>query len=259
MVADSSGNVYALSGGNLIKYSPTGAKLWQKSGFSGISSFAASSAGNVYTVNSQGFVGKYSGSTGALTWSKKVLPGASEVSYGECYYEYCNASVYYKIRAGLSDEFHTIGGRTRNDFDGDSCESYDQNVTFSRFSKDGVRQKQTNLLTLSGSWCGYYYDPDGPYGWTQFEATTDSLGNTYVATSVSEDGSVTKVSRTGTVSWSKRFGTAKFDAAMDVATYDGSEVFVGGVTEGFLVHRHLGNGDAFLREMNSSGNQVWTR
>lgn len=90
---------------------------------------------------------------------------------------------------------------------------------------------------------------------------TDSLGNAYVATGASNDDAVvTKHNRSGTLLWSKVFGSgAPLDGATSVATYDGSEVFVGAVTYGYLVHRNLGGSDAVMREVNSSGDRVWTR
>lgn len=143
--------------------------------------------------------------------------------------------------------------------DVDGCDVSADMLSFCRGRAEREGLKPQSLITLWRTDCGYFEQPGGPSSWTQYEATTDSLGNTYVATSAYDDGRVIKVSRAGTAAWSKGFGTASFDVALDVATFDGSEVFVGGMTKGFLVHRQLGKGDALLCVMNSSGAQVWTR
>lgn len=264
VVVDLRGNAYVHSGDALIKFSPSGSKVWLKRGFGGMSSIedlTLSDAGNVYTVTTEGFVGKYRGSSGARIWKKKVLPGFSEVTpppLGSCS-STCGDGVSYRIQAGLEDEVHVVGGRYTVAFNEVGGLDYSHDVNFFRFSPDGSRLVRSRLFTADRESCGPGNAYCPPYSWPNFELAADRDGYTYVATSLGGDASVTKVGRWGTRLWSKRFGTPEFDVALDVAAYRSSEVFVGGMTDGALVHRQLGGGDAFLTSLDGRGNRRWTR
>ncbi len=134
-----------------------------------------------------------------------------------------------------------------------------------KLSSSGTRQwyKDAAFGTQTQGYCDY----DGSYNGDvtdtpgRLNVASDSAGNVYLAgfrnsTSSDVDAFAAKYTRSGALAWLKGFGN---DGATSIATYDGTEVFVGGITKGYLVHRQLGQGDAFMREMNSSGNRVWTR
>lgn len=263
-VVDPGGHAYVHSGDRLIKLSPTGGILWSKRGFGGlnfVTDLTPSSDGNLYTLNNEGVVGKYRGGNGTRVWQKKLLAGFGKVvppPNGNCQAG-CADGVLYKIQPGLAGEFYVVGGPYTLTFDaevgGGIRSSHD--VNFFRFDKDGGKLKQTYLFTGDREWCGDYFCP--PYTWPDYEAATGKDGNTYIVTSLGGDAFVMKVDRRGAQVWSKRFGTPEFDVAIDVATYYGNEVYVGGMTDGSLIHRHLGEGDAFLRKLTGSGSPVWTR
>lgn len=275
---DSVGNVYAIAGGKgyLTKYTATGSKAWERYGFPEPQSLAVSTANNAYLVRKDGFVAKYTGS-GSRTWLKKLLPGHQDYFQPDDREEYCyngctTYSVSYQIAPGLNDEFHIVGGEVSDEYDGDSCGNTDAHLNLYRFDKNGVQQSKKSVMDLHEGGCWeYHYSYDG---WSNYSITTDSLGNTYIATAARggacDEGSdkyescvdaiVAKYSSAGGLVWRKGFGTInKLDAAVSVATADGKEVYVGGYTNGALAHRHLGGTDAFLRRMDASGNRVWTR
>lgn len=263
VVVDPLGNAYVHSGDELIKFSPSGSKVWLKRGFGGMNStedLTLSGAGNIYTVTTEGFVGKYRGSSGAGIWKKKVLPGPSEVTpppVGSCS-SACGDGVSYRIQAGLADEVHVVGGRYTLAFNQVGGLDHAHHLSFFRFGPDGVRRSRSRLFTADRESCGPGNAYCPPYSWPNFELAADRDGHTYVATSLAGDASVTKVNRRGGQVWSKRFGTPKFDVALDVAAYRSGEVFVGGMTDGALVHRPLGLGDAFLTRLDRRGNRLWT-
>ena len=259
---DTSGNVYGIFGDYpsmyLTKYTTSGTKSWEKL-VSATEDLTVSSANSVYTLRSNGFAYKYN-SSGTQLWAKKLVVGNDEATFdeSECPFGYCFANSAYEIVGGLSDDLMVMGGRTLSSGDGDQCGETWQSLTLTRFDKNGTRVVAKNSSDLYSSSCNGY-EGEEDYGWTDFDITTDTLGNTYLATGRNNDGSVTKFNRSGTQTWSKGFGTSRRDVANSVAVYDGSEVFVGGQTNGFLVHRNLGSWDALLRKMDVNGNQVWTR
>lgn len=133
-----------------------------------------------------------------------------------------------------------------------------------KLSNTGTRQWAKDVAKLSrgeGSTC----DGEEPTYLKGLGIAADTNGNVYVAggqngsTSYDQNGFIAKYTRAGVLSWKTGFGTPKDDTATSVATYDGTEVFMGGTTEGFLVHRQLGKGDAVMREVNSSGALSWSR
>ena len=250
---DSLGAIYTVSNSTLTKYSSSGTRSWVRTvaanDYPYATGVSVSSANNIYLVRGDGEVMKYS-SGGTRLWVKSAALDGYDAGP-------------YKIAAGLSDEVYVTGAY----FDGYS-ESCDAGLTFYyytmrayKLSKDGARLWQKNVANgsiVEGQDCSADYftalsgDPS---------LTADTLGNVYIAGfqdgSGGQDGFVAKYSRAGVLAWKKGFGTARDDTARGVATYDGSEVFVGGVTEGYLVHRPQAGGDAFMREVNSRGEKVW--
>lgn len=264
LVVDPGGNAYVHSDDELIKFSPTGSQVWLKRGFWGVNiieDLTLLGTDNIYTVSTEGLIGKYQGSTGARIWKKKVLPSFSEVTtppVGTCSSS-CGEGVSYRIQAGLADEVHVVGGRYTVAFNQVGGLDYSHEVNFFRFDPDGARLVRSRLFTADRESCGPAKAYCPPYSWPNFELAADRDGRTYVATSLGGDASVTKVGRWGVRLWSKRFGAAEFDVALDVAAYRSGEVFIGGMTDGDLVHRQLGGGDAFLTRLDGRGNRIWTR
>ncbi len=258
LATDSSGNIYATSASALVKYTLGGAQSWSRSQ-SLPTGVTVSSSNNVYIVRQDGAVVKYNASGTQLYLKTGQLDGYNDAS------QY-SSSDPYKIVAGLSDELYVTGSRF--DSIGSSCDAgyiYD-NYTMRAFklSNTGIRQWVKDVATLTrgeGDTCYGEY----PTYLKGLGVAADNQGNVYIAGgqngsgSYDQDGFIAKYTRTGALSWKKGFGTSKDDTATSVATYDGSEVFMGGVTEGFLVHRQIGRGDAILREVNSSGNPSWAR
>jgi hypothetical protein len=97
------------------------------------------------------------------------------------------------------------------------------------------------------------------------DMTADPNGNLYISgkyrptTSSPANAFVRKLKPTGAILWTKTFGTPQYDDARGIATINGSEIYVTGETQGSLAHTNIGGSDAYLRKLNSLGNQVWTR
>lgn len=68
-----------------------------------------------------------------------------------------------------------------------------------------------------------------------------------------------KLNSSGATVFTKAFGTASYDDAREVATRNGSEIFITGATKGPLVPYQGGENDAYVRKLRSAGNPVWTR
>lgn len=249
---DGSGNIYAVAGKTLTKYTAAGARSWVKTMAAEPEGVAVSSTNNVYIVRFDGSVVKYNSSGTQLFAKTGALDGDSATNY--------------KIAVGLSDELFITGQYLTSD--SWNCEAafyiprYAMRVY--KLNASGARQwvrDAANGTLDQNPYCDFD-DPTSTPG--RLNVATDSAGNVYLAgfrngASYDQDAFAAKYTRAGALSWVKGFGTRADDGATSIATYDGTEVFVGGVTEGYLVHRHLGLGDAFMREMNSSGAQVWTR
>ncbi len=250
LATDSSGSVYATSGNYLTKYNSSGARSWEKPNGVTPIGVAVSSTNNIYIVREDGYVQKYNSSGTQLYAKTTALDGY-------------NAS-NYKIAAGVSDELYIVGAYVYNTEYNDDCEGSGTDTFYYarlyKLSSAGVRQWSRNAAMMQT----YDNACDMRSGWFPkygLDVDTDSLGNAYVATGESNENAVmTKHNRSGTLVWSKGFSSGvPLDGATSIATYDGTEVFVSAVTYGYLVHRNLGGSDAVMREMNSSGDRVWTR
>ena len=247
LATDSSGNIYATSGSALIKYTSSGSQSWSRSQAYTPTGVAVSSTNNVYIVRFDGTVVKFNSSGTQLYVKTGQLSGYSDS---------------YKIAAGVSDEIYVTTNYLVSEYYGCEGVTYSDYVTrVYKLSNTGARQW---LKDAARFYDGYscYYNSDTPF--EGLGIATDTAGNVYVGSHEgdydNQNGFIAKYSRAGTLSWKKGFGTPRHETATGIATYDGSEVFVGGVTKGFLVHRQLGGGgDAIIREVNSSGNLVWAR
>lgn len=131
----------------------------------------------------------------------------------------------------------------------------------------------SNLYTLSGTTLRKF-DGNGKQLWSRTltglkspvmgDLTGDTLGNVYITgkvatTSAGRDVFVRKMSGSGSVVWTKTYGTSAYDDARGIATYNGSEVYVAGETQGVLSEANRSGSGGHLRKMDKSGNRVWTR
>lgn len=131
----------------------------------------------------------------------------------------------------------------------------------------------SNLYTRYGNTLRKY-DGNGKLLWTKAQAglsgintqdmTGDTAGNLYLSgkynvTSSNRDAFTRKLNASGSVLWTKTFGTTAFDDAKGIATINGSEIYVTGLTKGSLAHTNIGGDDGYIRKLNSSGNTLWTR
>lgn len=73
------------------------------------------------------------------------------------------------------------------------------------------------------------------------------------------DAFVISYDHTGDINWTHQFGSIYFDQALSVRAVDNA-VYVSGDTDGVLPGQiEIGNGDAFLKKIATSGTEVWTR
>jgi hypothetical protein len=74
-----------------------------------------------------------------------------------------------------------------------------------------------------------------------------------------DDIFLTKITNAGTVLWTKLFGTSDLDRAYGITIDNSDVIYMTGVTLGSLGGgTNLGQGDVFLMQCDSAGNQVWT-
>ncbi len=120
------------------------------------------------------------------------------------------------------------------------------------------------------------YDADGNQLWLQqfqvggtFEeahaVAVDSERNVLVAgfskegSSDSADAFVRKCDLDGNEIWTRRFGTESADWAFALAVDADDNVLVGGRTAGALDGDNAGDDDAFVRQYDADGNELWTQ
>lgn len=280
---DSAGNAYSLTyyegescdaanvfySASVTKLNAAGTWLWGRS-VANATSFAVDTRGNIYTVgnNDTGYeycdgdidndppyaeiVRKYN-TNGALLWERKLnatvgTPADVAVSG--------SGSVYVVGSTGMS-RYSGLGGLT---------------WTRARAAAE-VAVSGSNLFTRTGTTLRRL-DGSGNQLWSRsitglknaapYRLAGDTTGNLYVAgrstsSSSGEDAFVRKYGGGGSLLWSKGFGTYKYDDARGVATYDGSEIYVAGTTQGLLTEANRSGSGGYLRKMDRSGNRIWTR
>lgn len=125
------------------------------------------------------------------------------------------------------------------------------------------------------------YDADGTHLWTRLIGTAggDAVngvaldygsGNVYVSgftdgslsgsPSGSYDAFVRRYDATGAIVWTRQFGSAGHDEASAVAATSTGRVIVAGRTKGALPGQaSMGDWDAFVRSLDASGAEEWTR
>jgi hypothetical protein len=125
------------------------------------------------------------------------------------------------------------------------------------------------------------YDNAGNVIWTRQFGTTandwaggvcvDAAGHVYVADSTlgtlpgqtnagAIDAMVSQFDSAGTLVWARQFGAAEDDWALGVTVDSAGHLFVTGWTFGTLPGQTSAGGiDAFVRQYDSTGNEIWTR
>jgi len=131
--------------------------------------------------------------------------------------------------------------------------------------------------TSAGSWDVFVtkFDAGGSQLWSQQFGTAlpdfsrsiavDVIGNSYIGgytydgLAGSSDATLTKLDTTGNRLWSRQFGTAKEDYGLSVALDASGNTYISGYTYGSLDTTNAGGQDAFLTEIDHSGNVIWWR
>jgi hypothetical protein len=125
------------------------------------------------------------------------------------------------------------------------------------------------------------YDASGTRQWVrQWGSTSHDYGrsvavdgNDYIYVTGSAGGSIgvhtglgsddiflSKFNPSGTEQWTKLFGTSDLDRGYGITIDNSNNIYLTGVTLGSLGGgTNLGQGDVFLMQCDSAGNQIWTR
>lgn len=276
LALDTAGNVYAISGrsleqpvasqGVLAKYSAGGVRAWQKTyprnaqgEYIHPSGVTVSRANHVFVVRSDSAVEKYTSA------GSKLLTRTGN-DFG-CYYDDEYAFGSCKIGVGVNEELF-ISGRhfVRSEETYEYCDAssyidyYEGRIYKLSTAGNLLWQRSVAPMSVKGDYGGCL----GMIGWQAADGlaiTTDTLGNAYiVGGNDSGNAFMAKFSRAGARLWLTGFsGGARIDGATSVATYDGSAVYIGGVTYGGLVEPNRGGSDAVLRKMDKNGVRLWTR
>ncbi len=241
VATDVAGNVYVtgytesfgagLTDVILLKFSSTGALLWQKTwGGSGSDEghgVAIDSSSNIYVTgvtNSTGaggndfFLLKFN-SAGSLQWQRTWGGANSDAGYGVA----VNSSSIYLVGSTLS-----FGAASLD-------------VALVKFDSAGNLQWQEK-------WGGSSSDDARAI-------TLDPSGNIYVSGSTHSFGAggldalLLKVASNGTVLWSKAWGGSNADMGEGIASAPSGNVYVAGTTQSY----GAGNDDAFILETDPSG------
>ncbi len=218
---DASGYIYKVADGLLEKYSPGGAYLW-------------SAVTDVETLDQ--------------------LPALQVASNGYVFVAGPNGVSRYTSGGTLSWTKSFAWSKPELGFDVAASGSnvYVRNLTTIRKLDASGRQLWTKTQS-------------GLTGLLVNDMTADASGNIYLtgkysASSTNRNAFVRKLNSSGGLLWTKTYGTAAYDDGMAIATVNGSDIYVTGQTQGNLTGSYKGGeGDGYLRRLNSSGNPYWTR
>ena len=240
-------------------YGSTGAALTDAA------DLAVDGSGNLYVVRQKivftddacngertNIVSKYS-ATGTLLWQRTssvgTLYGVTVSSNGNVYVAGSGGVAKY---TNSGNQSWKISGDTRDVAAVGTNTIYARNLTTVRKLDANGKQLWSKAQT-------------GLSGLVIADMTTDSNANVYITgkygPSSNRDVFTRKLAASnGATSFSKTFGASIYDDARGIATINGSEVFITGATKGPLAPPYQGGEqDGYVRELNSSGNPVWTR
>ena len=176
--------------------------------------------------------------TGAVSWIRQF--GASRSDVGNAVKLDASGNIYV---AGA-----TTGKLGTNVFGG-------QDNFLSKFDSGGQMLWTRQWGTTSDDTAnGMALDQEGNIfvvGQTYGKLGSTSFGN--------GDMFLTKIDPAGNVLWSQQYGTTSTDTAMSVLVDDETNIYVGGSTLGNMGSSQLGQGDAVLLKLSSTGTILWQR
>ncbi len=235
--ADSSGNIYVLSGSNVLKYTPSFAEVWRRS----IPSTTGSSIDGGIDIDSSGnLVVAYSSILGNWNWA---------------------LAKYYANGTQMWNRSF-IWNATANDLVYDVAFDHDDDIIVV-----GVWPNSTGSSTYD--WAIAKFDTDGNYLWnvtvpwhaTQndfaYSVEVDSQNNLFVGgvfRNNSDDWALIKINSSGSVLWKRNLpwsNTVSY-SGMSVAVDSSDNVYFAG--QGYNTTY-----DFSVMKLDSSGNQLWNR
>ena len=251
-------NVYGNGDIILIKYSATGEKLWTRiSGTPQIDravSIVLDKNENVLiTGNTSGalednvnngradiFIMKYS-SNGEKLWTK--LLGTPEID------------VAMDIALDNNDNI-IVTGYTYNDIE-DQKNKGDADIFISKFTNNG--EKLWTKLDGSTKFEMPYKGKTNKSGDIIVSGFTEGNFDGYENLG-EKDVFLVKYSPNGEKLWTKMIATDKYENVYDININENNEIFITGITEGYLDKLiNYGNGDIYLAKYSSDGNKLWTK
>ena len=147
-----------------------------------------------------------------------------------------------------------LTGYTTGEFEGTNNATYD--VFLVKFNASLIRQWTRQWGSTTHDF-GYAVAVDGSDIYVTGSAGGSIGGQTHAG---SDDIFLTKITTAGVVQWTKLFGTTDIDRAYGITIDNSNNVYLTGVTLGGLGGgTNLGQGDVFLMQCDSTGNQLWTR
>lgn len=283
VAVDGAGNAYSLTyaesyacdaglhtySAHIRKLSAAGTELWSQD-VASATAFAVDVSGNVYTVgdNDTGYgegcdgvehvdppyaeiVRKYT-TNGRLLWGRTLNVGRpTDVAVSG------SGSVYVVGTTGMS-RYSSLGSLTW------TKPVAAEEVTIS--GSNLYTRYRTALRKFDGSGKQLWLNTQSGLKTLIIQRMTgDPSGNLYLSGKYAAgtgdwNAFGRKVNASGTVLWTKTFGTfSRYDDARAVATYDGSEIYLAGETQGTLSVANASGSGGYLYKMNSGGNRVWLR
>ncbi|MEC4816819.1 MAG: SBBP repeat-containing protein [Scytonema sp. PMC 1069.18] len=207
-----------------------------------------------------------------------LLPGVSDLSLNENYFEYDNTPPPNEIVPKVQ-QIGTSGVEQAFDIDSDSSSNiYVTGNTTGDIGGSNAGSKDGFIMK---------YDSAGNQIWSRqigtdgtdnlFSIKTDINNNIYVTGFTSgtlegtsaggDDAFLTKFDSTGKQIWVRQFGTPSLDTAFDVATDLADNIYIAGYTTGDLGGPNANNGslitsllstdDSYVSKFDSDGNQQW--
>lgn len=259
LAVDGAGNVFVAAGGegHLIKLTPSGGVVWERSGFAVPTGVTVTTAGDVAVIREDGVVAKYT-SNGEPLWQKRVFSSEGEGPYGR------------KIAAGTAGGLYVVGKHVYHATSRPSCEGatrYEERayVRLYHLGPDGAARWTRDVTDNHWVEDGCL----GSFGWnpaTALSVAADAVGNVFVASGVARatdnpfrptitDALLVKYTPAGERAWQRTFGADQDDYATGVAARGEGEVYVVGVTTG----DEGGYRDAFVHRVDGAGDRVWGR
>jgi hypothetical protein len=202
-----------------------------------ISGYTEGRLGNQSFGGFDAFLSKYDAG-GTLQWTQQFGTDANEFSYGVSADD--DGNVY-------------ISGSTSGSLGGPLAGITDAFI--SKYNASGALLWARQLGTSAA---------DHAYG-----ASADHSGNVYISgftqgdmagpNKGDYDAIVSKYNSDGELQWTRQLGTNRFENGLGVSADGLGNVYITGLTEGFLGTSFPGGDDAYLAKFNAAGTWLWTR